>query len=194
MRLEIESPDLPRPIPDGSSICVNGVCLTVISSNPSTIFFDVVPETLSRSTLGSLKAGSRVNLESSLRADGRLDGHIVQGHVDGQGRVRRIERSSDGQVWTFAVGPELMPFIIAKGSVAVDGVSLTIARVEADAFSVALIPTTLERTTLGGLRVGDAVNIETDILARTVVAALQRMHDDAGPKTLNVETLREQGW
>jgi riboflavin synthase len=97
-------------------------------------------------------------------------------------------------VWTFAVGPELMPFIIAKGSVAVDGVSLTVARVEGDAFSVALIPTTLERTTLGGLRVGDAVNIETDILARTVVAALQRMRGDAGSEPLSVNILREQGW
>ena len=193
-RLEIDAPDLPRPIPDGASICVSGVCLTVVSSNSTGITFDVVPETLSCSTLGSLRPGGRVNLEPSLRADGRLDGHIVQGHVDGKARVRRVERSGDSQVWTFSADADLLPYVIPKGSIAIDGVSLTIARVEGDAFSVALIPTTLARTTLGGLRVGDEVNIETDILARTVVATLQRMRGEGAGPALTVEMLREQGW
>ncbi|HSW44671.1 MAG TPA: riboflavin synthase [Phycisphaerae bacterium] len=193
-RLEVEAPSLSRPISDGASVCVNGACLTVVRSDAVGIGFDVVPETLSRSTLGKLKTGDRVNLELSLRADGRLDGHIVQGHVDGKARVRRIERSGDGRVWTFAAGAELMPFIIPKGSVAVDGVSLTIARVEGDTFNVALIPTTLEQTTLGALRVGDEVNIETDIIARTVVTALRRIRGGQEPGGLTVELLREQGW
>ena len=193
-RLEVDAPDLERPISDGASICVNGACLTVVSSNATSIVFDAVPETLDRSTLGSLRTGSRVNLEPSLRVDGRLDGHIVQGHVDGKARVRRIERSSDGQVWTFSAGADLLPYIIAKGSIAIDGVSLTIARIEGDTFSVALIPTTLARTTLNELRVGDEVNIETDILARTVVATLQRMRGEGAAGGLTVDMLREQGW
>ena len=193
-RLEIEAPDLPCPVPEGSSLCVGGVCLTVVSSDPSNVRFDVVFETLNQTTLGSLKPGSRVNLEPALRADGRLDGHVVQGHVDSLGRVRRIERNAGGQLWTFAVPADLMPFIIPKGSIAVDGVSLTVVRVEDGAFCVAMIPTTLERTTLGGLRAGDAVNVETDVLARTVVAELRRMRAEAGPEPLTVDTLREQGW
>jgi riboflavin synthase alpha subunit len=193
-RLEVDAPDLERPIPDGASICVSGVCLTVVASDSTRIFFDVVPETLSRSTLGSLPAGRRVNLEPSLRADGRLDGHIVQGHVDGQARVRRIERSADGQRWTFAAQADLMPYVIPKGSIAVDGVSLTIAKVEGSTFCVALIPTTLERTTLGELRVGDAVNVETDIIARTVVGTLRRLGGEGPAGPLTVDMLREQGW
>lgn len=193
-RLEVDAPNLERPIPDGASISVSGVCLTVVAGDSTSIIFDVVPETLSRSTLGSLRAGHRVNLEPSLRADGRLDGHIVQGHVDGRGRVRGIERSAGGQVWTFTADADLMPYIIPKGSIAVDGVSLTIAKVEGRTFCVALIPATLERTTLGGLRVGDAVNIETDIIARTVVAALRRMSGEGEAGPLTVDLLREQGW
>lgn len=193
-RLEIDAPGLPRPIADGASICVNGVCLTAVSSQADTVAFDVVPETLKRSTMGRLKPGARVNLEPSLAADGRLDGHIVQGHVDGQARVSKIERSASGQAWTFAADAELQPYIIPKGSIAIDGVSLTIAGVDGDAFGVALIPTTLERTTLGALRVGDPVNIETDIIARTVVAALRRMQGRGTDSRLTVEMLREQGW
>jgi len=193
-RLEVDAPDIERPIPDGASICVSGVCLTVVASDSTTLLFDVVPETLSRSTLGALHAGRRVNLEPSLRADGRLDGHIVQGHVDGQARVRRIERSAGGRVWTFTAADDLMPFIIPAGSIAVDGVSLTVAKVEGSTFSVALIPVTLERTTLGELRVGDAVNIETDIIARTVVAGLRRMSSQGTAGPLTVDMLHEQGW
>ena len=193
-RLEVDAPDIERPIPDGASICVSGVCLTVVASDSKILFFDVVPETLNRSTLGSLQAGKRVNLEPSLRADGRLDGHIVQGHVDGQARVRRIERSAGGRVWTFTADADLVPFIIPAGSIAVDGVSLTVAKVEGSTFSVALIPVTLERTTLGELRVGDAVNIETDIIARTVVATLGRMSGEGEAGPLTVDMLREQGW
>lgn len=193
-RLDVAAPDMERPIADGASICVNGACLTVVSCDATSITFDVVPETLNRSTLGSLRPGARVNLEPSLRADGRLDGHIVQGHVDGKARVRHVEQSGRDSVWTFSATAELLPYLIPKGSVAIDGVSLTIANVDGDSFSVALIPTTLERTTLGKLRLGDEVNIETDILSRTVVATLQRMAGRGAGESLTVERLREQGW
>src|SRR5205823_3633822 len=131
-------------------------------------------ETLARTTLGGLSAGGRVNLEPSVRAGDPMDGHVVQGHVDGAATVQRIESGEKGQVATFAAGPELVSYIIPKGSIAIDGVSLTIASVEADRFSVALIPTTLAVTTLGSLREGDRVNVETDILARTLVMTLER--------------------
>jgi riboflavin synthase len=195
-RLELDAPDLTRPIPAGASVCVSGVCLTVTACDPRIVSFDVVPETLSRSTLGRLSPGGRVNLERSLRAGDGLDGHIVQGHVDGVARVARITNGVDGHVIAFEASPELMPYIIPKGSVAVDGVSLTIADVSGDTFSVALIPTTLDATTLGGLRVGGHVNIETDILARTVVSTLRRWGSREGVANggLTIESLLENGW
>lgn len=157
----------------GASVSVSGACLTVAaarSRSAAPLVFDVVPETLAKTTLGSLGPGDRVNLEPAARADTALDGHVVQGHVEGVGRVEAVDRS-DG--WRVRVRPptELMPCIVPKGSVTMDGVSLTVAAVDAAEgwFEVALIPTTLERTTLGDLGAGDRVNVETDVLARTVV-------------------------
>ncbi|MBI4579384.1 MAG: riboflavin synthase [Planctomycetes bacterium] len=205
-RLVVAAPELARPIADGASICVSGVCLTVVSSDESRIEFDVVPETLSRTTLGGLVPGSRVNLEASLRAGDPMDGHVVQGHVDGIARVRDIRSGGEGQLWTFKADADIMPYVIPKGSIAIDGISLTIARVERDnAFTIALIPTTLRRTTLGSARVGGRVNVETDILARTIVATLRRYRPTesatgdqpggADPGSgLTIEMLREQGW
>ena len=205
-RLVVTAPELSRPIADGASIAVNGVCLTVASSDASRIEFDVVPETLSQTTLGELRTGSRVNLEPSLRVGDRMDGHIVQGHIDGTASIVSIETGSQGQMWTFQVDRKLSPYIIVKGSIAIDGISLTVARVGSDGtFSVALIPTTLRMTTLSHARVGDRVNIETDIFARTVVSTLQRIMVDsaAGDSSgscesarsgLTIEALREQGW
>ncbi len=192
-RLALRAPDLARPIISGASICVGGVCLTVVTCDAQSLSFDIIPETLSRSTLGSLSVGDRVNLESSLRAGDPLDGHIVQGHVDGTARVVEIARN-DEYVVTFEADDTLMPFIIPKGSVAIDGVSLTIAEVDDDRFSIALIPTTLAVTTLGSLAIGDRVNVETDILARTVVTTMQRAGIVAPRSTLTVDMLRENGW
>lgn len=194
IRLNIDAPDLPRPIHHGSSVCVNGVCLTVTHSDARAITFDVIPETLSRSTLRDWRPGRRVNLEPSLRAGDAMDGHVVQGHVDGRARVAEVTRERGGQVWTFQAGDDFMPFVIPKGSIAIDGVSLTIADVTVDRFSVALIPTTLELTTLGDLVVGDEVNIETDIVARTIVTTLQRWRGGSHEPGLTVEMLREQGF
>ena len=197
-RLAVDAPDLARPIADGASICVNGVCLTVTRSDSSTIEFDVVPETLSRSTLGTLAPRARVNLEPSLRAGDRMDGHVVQGHVDGTARVTEVRRGDEGYVVTFAAGGELMPYVIPKGSIAIDGVSLTIAATTGNTFSIALIPTTLKGTTLSDLRTGDRVNVETDVVARTIVTTLQRWregHGESGEGSgITMELLREKGF
>jgi riboflavin synthase len=191
--LVLDAPELTRPIADGSSICVSGVCLTVTQCTPTLIEFDIVPETLSRSTLGSLRVGDQVNLERSLRAGDPLDGHIVQGHVDGVGVVETIRQGEEGWIVEFQVEQAMMPFIAPKGSIALDGVSLTIAAIGEQTFRVALIPTTLAATTLKSLRQGDRVNVETDIVARTIVSYLRRTQDSAG-SNLSLERLQEEGW
>ncbi len=156
----------------GASICVSGCCLTAARLDPerSLIGFDVIAETLSRTSLGGLKVGQRVNLEQSVQPTTRLDGHVVQGHVEGLGEVLSIETRGE---WRVRIRPpaDLMPAIIPKGSIAVEGVSLTLAAVDPAAgwFEIALIPTTLDLTTLGELQPGARVNLETDILARTAV-------------------------
>jgi len=146
---------------EGDSVAVDGVCLTAVDG--MRLVFDVVDETLSRTTLGTLKAGDRVNLEPALRAGDPLGGHIVQGHVDGIGRVREV----GDLVWVDAPA-DLLRYCVEKGSITVDGVSLTVAAVDEQGFGVALVPHTLEVTTLGGLTPGDAVNLEVDVLAKYV--------------------------
>lgn len=152
----------------GSSISVSGVCLTIVRTDSASLSFDVVPETFSRSTLGTLKPGDRVNLERAMRADGRFDGHVVQGHVEGAGKVLEIVHNP-ASILVLTVPGDLLPFIIPKGSITLDGVSLTVASIEGDRLTVALIPETLERTTLGHLQTGDRVNIESDIFIRAVL-------------------------
>lgn len=158
----------------GASVAVNGCCLTVAGFEGGVAVFDVVAETLGKTTLGALEAGSRVNLEHALRADSLLGGHFVQGHVDGVGVVSEVQR--DAADWRLAVRlpGELMESMTPKGSICIEGVSLTIARLGEDVVGVALIPTTLEETTLGELQEGDRVNIEADVLAKTVVHHLRR--------------------
>jgi riboflavin synthase len=165
----------------GDSICVNGVCLTVAGLGRGRAWrggraleFDVIPETLSRTTLGDLKVGDGVNLEHAVTASTLMGGHFVQGHVDGVGRVVSVRRGDDWRV-RVRVPRELRALMIPKGSVCVDGVSLTIAALRTDGFEVALIPTTLERTTLSRLRAGDRVNIEADMLVKAVAAVLQEL-------------------
>jgi riboflavin synthase len=160
----------------GASIAVDGVCLTVIDWDGSPavrIGFDVMGETLHRSVIGGLRAGSRVNLERAARADSRMDGHIVQGHVDGTGSV--LSRTP-GHAWEtvrFALPVELAGYVAEKGSIAVDGVSLTVSAVGADWFEVGLIPETLRATTLGAKQPGDPVNLEVDVLAKYVARLLE---------------------
>ena len=155
-------------IASGDSICVSGVCLTALAVTASSFAADVSIETLSRTTLGSLRAGDRVNLEKSLRLSDRLGGHLVSVHVDGLGRIVAIESEARSQRWAFEVAPPLARYIAEKGSVCIDGVSLTVNEVAADRFGVNLIPHTVAVTTFGGKRVGDTVNIEVDLVARYV--------------------------
>jgi riboflavin synthase len=152
----------------GDSVAVAGVCLTVVARDDGKLAFDVVPETLSRTALGRLVPGSAVNLEPSLRVGDQLGGHVVQGHVDAAGRIRSVTSEGDGRrVWIDA--PEsVLAYCIEKGSIAVDGVSLTIAAFDGDGFEVALIPHTLASTTLGTLEPGDEVNLEADVLGKVV--------------------------
>jgi riboflavin synthase len=174
VRLRIEAPETARRVAIGDSVSIDGVCLTVTELNGVAVAFEAVPETLSRSTLGTLRAESEVNLEVALRAGEPLGGHYVQGHVDGVGRVRAVEPEGDGRrIWIDAP-PEILRYCVEKGSIAVQGVSLTIADLDDAGFAVALIPHTLAETTLSELEPGDGVNLEADVLAKYVERLLQR--------------------
>ncbi|MBR7040015.1 MAG: riboflavin synthase [Oscillospiraceae bacterium] len=152
----------------GDSIAVNGVCLTVCRTDGSTFAADVMPETMRRTTLGTLVPGSRVDLERAMAADGRFGGHIVSGHIDGTGTVRSLTRE-DNAVWvTIHADAALLRYIVVKGSIAIDGISLTVARVTADSFAVSVIPHTAGETILLEHRPGDRVNLECDIVAKYV--------------------------
>jgi riboflavin synthase len=165
-RLEVEAPRSRPSLVPGGSIAVDGVCLTVTSVEGDAFTADVVPESLDRTRLGSISRGARVNLELPLRLGDFLDGHLVQGHVDGLGVVSRIVRRGNQWEMTVRVDAPLRPYLAEKGSVAVNGVSLTVTRVANDTFSAALIPTTAEETNLGDLAPGSGVNLEVDVLAR----------------------------
>ena len=169
LRLRIDAGDLDMSdVAIGDSVCVSGVCLTAIEPDASGFFADVSNETLSRTTLGELGVGDGVNLEKSLRLSDRLGGHLVSGHVDALGRVASIEPDARSQRWRFEVPQHLARYIAAKGSVCIDGVSLTVNDVEGATFGVNLIPHTIAVTTFANKHVGDAVNIEVDLIARYV--------------------------
>ncbi len=165
--LTVES-RLARELGEGDSVAVNGVCLTATGICGDRFGADVMQETLRRSSLAQLEAGAAVNLELALRADARLGGHIMQGHVDGVGVVDGVREDGFARVVTVAADEELLRYVVEKGSIAVDGVSLTVARVDDKGFDVALIPETLERTTLKTVEPGRPVNLEVDIVAKYV--------------------------
>jgi riboflavin synthase len=165
-RLVVHSPQISRDAAPGDSIAINGCCLTVVALEQDCLSFDAGPETLARTTLGGLSQGSAVNLEPSLRVGDRLGGHFVTGHVEGIGTLRERKDDRDWSTFWFGFPSVLGRYMVEKGSIAVDGVSLTLVDVEAERFSVALIPHTLEATTLGQLGVGGRVNLETDLLAK----------------------------
>ena len=164
----------------GSSIAVSGVCLTVVAVEPGRFSVEAVPETLSRTTLGDLRVGDPVNLERPLTLEQRLGGHLVQGHVDGVGEVMAVVPEGDGVRVTIAIPPPLRRFVAEKGSLAVDGVSLTVARAEDDRCDVALIPHTLKVTTSGGYASGTRVNLEVDLLARYLARLLDETRNAGG--------------
>jgi riboflavin synthase len=168
MRLVIRDQEIAARSKLGDSIAINGCCLTVVAIDGPDLAFEAGPETLQRTSLGRLNPADRVNLETSLRMGDSLDGHLVTGHIDVVGRLDRRDEDGEWCTMWFTVPEALTRQMASKGSVAVDGVSLTLVDVEAQRFSVALIPHTLQATTLGRLAIGDAVNIETDILAKYV--------------------------
>jgi riboflavin synthase len=168
-RLTIAAPETARDAKLGDSVAIAGVCLTVVAVDGATFAFDAVPETLARTSLSRLTAGSTVNIEPALRAGDPLGGHYVQGHVDGVGTVRSI-----GDLFWFDAPAELNRYVVEKGSIAVEGTSLTVAAVDDHGFAVALIPHTLAATTLGSLEPEDEVNLEADVLAKYVERLLPR--------------------
>jgi riboflavin synthase len=171
-RLTLDTP-LAGQLGEGDSIAVNGVCLTAVGIDGDRFGADVMHETLRRSSLGDVEAGSRVNLELALRADARLGGHIMQGHVDGVGTVAAVREDGFARIVTIAAASDLLRYVVEKGSIAIDGISLTVARVDDAGFDVSLIPETLERTTLGVAEPGRTVNLEVDILAKYVEKAVK---------------------
>jgi riboflavin synthase len=173
-RLRIQAPAIAAEAKLGDSVAVNGVCLTVVQIADGALAFDAVTETLRRTNLGELKVGQRVNLERPLKADGRFDGHIVQGHVDGVARLVCIVDEGNARRLRFEIPPELAAYIVQKGSVALDGVSLTVAAAGDDWLEVVIIPHTWEVTSLGFKNPGDSVNVEVDVLAKYVERLLTR--------------------
>jgi riboflavin synthase alpha subunit len=172
IRLRVSAPRTAAEAQPGDSVALNGVCLTVVEQVGGALAFDAVPETLSRTTLGRLAPGAAVNVEPALRAGEPLGGHIVQGHVDGVGRVRSVGPEGDGARLEIEAPAELLRYLVEKGSIAVEGVSLTVAGAGRGRFAVALVPHTLAVTTLGSLSAGDEVNLEVDVLAKYVERAL----------------------
>ncbi len=191
-RLKVRCSTVTADLAEGGSIAVNGVCLTAIAPRGDSFSADLAPETLRRSNLGALRAGSRVNLERPLSPAGRLSGHIVQGHVDGVGEFLSLDGLGADNWWLrIRVPSELDAFLVYKGSIAIDGISLTIAALEGDVLSVTIIPHTYRNTTLGGYRPGARVNLECDILAKHVEKLLRKLDWKSG---LTVEKLRENGY
>ena len=176
----------------GDSIAINGVCLTVAGLKGAVAEFDVSAETLSKTTLGRLRVGSQVNIERAMSTGDRLGGHFVQGHIDAVGKVKKIERGGEFWKFVFETSKEIQDFLIPKGSIAVDGVSLTIVDTQGQNFTVAIIPATYENTIFKNYKAGDSVNIETDIICRIVKKQLDNV---LGHKQgLTVEKLKELGF
>ncbi|MDQ3611301.1 MAG: riboflavin synthase [Actinomycetota bacterium] len=178
-RLHVRGPLVTSDAAVGDSIAVNGVCLTVVTSENGAFTADVMAETLRRSSLGALSAGSKVNLERSVRITDRLGGHVVLGHVDGTGQLLEVRPAEHWTVVTVSLPGDLGRYVVEKGSITVDGVSLTVSAVGPDRFEISLIPTTLGRTTLGSKGLGDPVNLEVDILAKHVEKLLQANKESA---------------
>ena len=197
--LAVDLGELAEDCKIGDSIAINGVCLTIAGINPAInggakriAEFDISTETLAKSTLGKLKPSSPVNIERAMKATDRFGGHFVLGHIDGTATIKAVKRQGDFADIKISADPELLEAMVVKGSVAVDGISLTIASMDENSFSVAIIPETLKKTTLGKAKIGDAVNIETDIIVKTIKKQLEKILPQK--QTLTMETLREMGF
>lgn len=190
--LEIQADKIFSDIHVGDSIAVNGVCLTVTSFSGKVFTADVMNETFSRSSLGSLKAGSHVNLERAMSANGRFGGHIVSGHIDGTGKITNIKKDGNAVWYKISASENIIKYTVEKGSIAIDGISLTVARVEKDNFSVSIIPHTSEETILSEKKAGDTVNLENDIIGKYVERFLN--FDKTGKSGITMDFLAENGF
>lgn len=178
----------------GDSIAVNGVCLTVTDMSDKCFQADVMNETLSRSSLGSLSAGSPVNLERAMAADGRFGGHIVSGHIDGTGTVTDVKKDGISVWYTVSAPPEIMRYIVEKGSVAIDGISLTVAKITDTSFSVSVIPHTAAQTILGSKKTGDIVNLENDLIGKYVEKLLKPAAAEKSSGGITMDFLMKNGF
>jgi len=196
MRLSVDAGDILGETKHGDSISISGVCLTIAGHANDRLEFDIIQETLNKTTLGALKAGDRVNLEPAMRAGDRFDGHFVQGHVDGTAGVEQVVSTQAEHVIWLRPQAHLLPYLIPKGSVAVDGVSLTVASVDGSGFSVSLIPHTAAETTLGRKRPGAAVNLEVDLIGKYVEKLLQpyAAAGNTGEGMITAALLQENGF
>lgn len=190
--LELDLGSLAGGARPGDSIAVNGVCLTITKLSAQIAAFDLSSETLEKSTLSSLRSGGKVNAERAMRADGRFGGHIVQGHIDAAATVKTIEKQGNFYRLKFTAESDILDCIVPKGSIAVDGISLTAAEVDRNSFTVVVIPATLDKTTLRTAKVGDKVNIEIDIIAKMIKKQLERILDSKSP--LTTAKLKELGF
>ena len=196
--LEIRAPKIAPELRLGDSVAISGACQTVTSTDDSSFKVQMMPETILRTKFSSLRIGARVNLERAMRLDSRLDGHLVAGHVDGVGTVVKIESLTETRKIYFSAEDKILSGIVEKGSVTIDGVSLTVIDAERDFFSVGVIPTTLAETTLGALRTVDRVNIETDMIGKYVKnfleASLGEKSSEKMKNPLTWDKLSEYGW
>ena len=192
--LEIQAKVVLEDIHLGDSIAVNGVCLTATSYSPTGFTADVMHETLDRSSLGTLRSGSTVNLERAMKADGRFGGHIVSGHIDGTGIVTDIKRDDNATWYTISTSPDITRLIVEKGSIAIDGISLTVASVTDSSFRVSIIPHTSAETTLSLRKTGDTVNLENDCIGKYVEKLLQPRSTTAAGSSITKEFLLQNGF
>ncbi|TDX52750.1 riboflavin synthase [Orenia marismortui] len=194
--LTIEAKEVLKDVKLGDSIATNGVCLTVTSFNDQEFSVDVMPETMRNSSLGDLQVGSWVNLERALRLSDRLGGHLVSGHIDGTGIIKAKKREDNASIVTVETTKELLKYIIHKGSIAIDGVSLTVAQVFSDSFNISLIPHTSQVTLLGQKDIGAKVNLEVDMIAKYIEKMINHQEDNNKDKKSNIdlEMLRDQGF
>ena len=192
-RITIEASDTPKELKTGNSVAVSGVCLTALDIKPGSFCADLAPETWVRTSFSRMKEGALVNLELPMKADGRFGGHIVQGHVDGVGKLIGFDRIPDSDSWWLhiEIPEELDRYVVYKGSISIEGISLTVARIEDRRCTIAIIPHTVEMTNLNSLRAGDAVNLETDLIAKYVE---KMMKGETGQSTITLENLVSQGF
>jgi riboflavin synthase len=192
-RITIEANIIPKELKTGDSVAVSGVCLTSLDIRPASFCADLAPETWVRTSFSRIREGAHVNLELPMKADGRFGGHIVQGHVDGTGRLIAFDRIPDSENWWLhvEVPAALDKYVVYKGSIAIEGISLTVAKLEERTCTVAIIPHTVEMTNLSSLKPGDPVNLETDLIAKYVE---KMMHGESSNSSLTVEELVRQGF